>query len=104
QPPPPRAGPAVDGLPGRRPGRAGALALDPPRAGAGGRSRAGVPGAAGRGGRGAGGAWMRKTFAETAATVLGDKAVDSVLLVAAWFRKYPTEKLKLIPPDLAMNR
>jgi excinuclease ABC subunit C len=47
---------------------------------------------------------MRKTFAETAAAVLGDRAVDSVLLVAAWFRKFPNEKLKLIPSDAALNR
>jgi excinuclease ABC subunit C len=47
---------------------------------------------------------MRKTFAESAAAVLGDKAVDSVLLVAAWFRKYPAEKEKLLPSEVAMNR
>ena len=47
---------------------------------------------------------MRKTFAESAAAVLGDKAVDSVLLVAAWFRKYPAEKAKLLPSDVAMSR
>lgn len=47
---------------------------------------------------------LRKTFAETAAAVLGDRAVDSVLLVAAWFRKYPAEKANLIPADVALNR
>ncbi len=47
---------------------------------------------------------MRKTFAESAAAVLGDRAVDSVLLVAAWFRRYSAEKALLIPSDMAMNR
>jgi excinuclease ABC subunit C len=46
---------------------------------------------------------MRKTFAESAAAVLGDRAADSVLLVAAWFRRHAGEKALLIPSDAAMN-
>jgi hypothetical protein len=69
-----------------------------------GRVRAAVPEPACPASRAAALAVMRKTFAESAAAVLGDKAVDSVLLVAAWFRRYPAEKAKLIPSDAAMSR
>jgi excinuclease ABC subunit C len=36
--------------------------------------------------------------------VLTDGAVDSVLLVAAWFRRFPAEKAKLLTKDAALAR
>jgi excinuclease ABC subunit C len=45
------------------------------------------------------------TFTETAApAVLTGGAVDSVLLVSAWFRKYPAEKAKLLTRDAALAK
>jgi excinuclease ABC subunit C len=39
-----------------------------------------------------------------AATILKDGAVDSVLLVAAWFRKHHTERAKLLSKNTARSR
>ena len=48
---------------------------------------------------------VRATFATAPPpTILTGGAVDSVLLVAAWFRKYPTEKPKLLTKAAALTR
>jgi excinuclease ABC subunit C len=48
---------------------------------------------------------IEKTFADTRTPeLLGDGAVDSVLLVAAWFRKYTDEKPKLMTRAAALAR
>jgi excinuclease ABC subunit C len=39
---------------------------------------------------------LRRVFAETAAEVLSSRGVDSVLFVASWLRKHPSEKKKLL--------
>jgi len=50
-------------------------------------------------------ALIRQTFARTAPpTVLSGGAVDSVLLVAAWFRRNVGEKLKLLTQTVAMGQ
>lgn len=48
---------------------------------------------------------LRKTFADTRTPdVLSGGAVDSVLLVAAWFRRYTAEKAKLLTQPDALGR
>lgn len=48
---------------------------------------------------------IRTTFDRTPPpTILTGGAVDSVLLVAAWFRKYPTEKLTLMTKAAALAK